>query len=241
MMLTALGLAGAAVWCMLMGRGEFGLSATALGLQAVAVVFFIGVAYAGRDVAGQMRVVPGLAATGAVVMFGLMWVMFVHPPTEARLVLMEEEEFEGLVPGLQHQPAVSKQYVARSHAEGYALVARIALSEGAVDAFLSTVNARPQMPVRVCSHGMALPHFHERFRSVKLEAAPEWFDYPQEYPLEVYRAEGRNAEPEPYRYRLYVDRRTNVVWLEGGSAPGNPEPRDAASTRLAGLSGNLDK
>ncbi len=128
---------------------------------------------------------------------------------------LSRDELEALIPGSQVIQADSMHYAFEGNHAGYFIVLQGRVPAEAIEELISSSDHEPEsFYADVISDYR--DSFSRRFRNLRMESSPEWFDFDPSPASQKFRLRGSNAWTSEFLYDVIYDPGSGTLWLEGG-------------------------
>ncbi len=128
---------------------------------------------------------------------------------------LSRDELEKLVPGSQAIETDSVNYVFEGNPAGYFIVLQGHASSKSIEKLISSSDHEAEsFSVEMVSDFQE--RFHLRFKSLGMEAIPDWFQFDPSPSSQKFRLRGSNDWTPEFLYDVIYDPSSETLWLEGG-------------------------
>lgn len=124
-------------------------------------------------------------------------------------------EIEELIPGSQALETESMHYVFEGNHAGYFIVLQSQASKESIEKLISSSDHEPE-PFSVEFVSDYREWFHRRFRQLRMDAIPDWFQFEPSPNSQKFRLRGSNNWTSEFLYDGFYDPSSETLWLEGG-------------------------
>lgn len=125
------------------------------------------------------------------------------------------DELEDVIPGSYGIETESMQYVFEGNHAGYFIVLQSRASKESVETLISSSDHETEpFLIEFVSDYREL--FHRRFKDLRVDAIPNWFQFEPSADSQKFRLRGSNNWTSEFLYDGFYDPISETLWLEGG-------------------------